>query len=88
MMYHVFVDLEKAFDRVSREVIAWDLRRQMVSKRLIRLVMALYENSRNRYMYRRYIKIYINKNKTRSDDRSFEVCGRNWSTRAEKGLLS
>ncbi len=44
-MYHVFVDLEKAFDRVPREVIAWALRRQMVSERLIKLVMALYENS-------------------------------------------
>ncbi len=29
MLYHVFVDLEKAFDRVSREVIAWVLRRSM-----------------------------------------------------------
>ncbi len=37
--------LEKAFDRVPREVIAWALRRQMVPERLIKLVMALYENS-------------------------------------------
>ncbi len=44
-MYHIFVDLEKAFDRVQREGIAWALRRQLVPKRLIRLVMALYKNS-------------------------------------------
>ncbi len=45
MLYHVFVDLEKAFDRVPREVVAWALRRQMVPERLIKLVMALYVNS-------------------------------------------
>ena len=48
MLYHVFVDLEKAFDRVPREVIAWALRRQMVPERLIKLVMALYENSKSK----------------------------------------
>ncbi len=45
MLFHVFVDIEKAFDRVPREVIAWALRRQMVPERLIKLVLALYENS-------------------------------------------
>ncbi len=45
MLYHVFVDLEKASDRVPREVIAWALIRQMVPERLIKLVMALYVNS-------------------------------------------
>ncbi len=34
-MYHVFLYLEKAFDRVPREVIAWALRRQMIPGRLI-----------------------------------------------------
>ena len=47
-LYHVFVDLEKAFDRVPREVIVWALRRQKVPENLIKLVMALYENSRSR----------------------------------------
>ncbi len=40
-----FVDFEKAFNRVPREVIAWAFRRQMVLERLIKLLMALYENS-------------------------------------------
>ncbi len=44
MLYQVSVDLEKASDRVPREIIAWALRRQMVLERLIILVMALYEN--------------------------------------------
>ncbi len=43
-VYHVFVNVEKALDRVPREVIAWTLRRQMVPEILITLVMALYEN--------------------------------------------
>jgi len=47
-LYHVFVDLEKAFDRVPREMIVWALRRQKVPENLIILVMALYENTRRR----------------------------------------
>ena len=47
-LYHVFVDLEKAFDRVPREVIRWALRRQCVPERMISLVMALYVNTRSR----------------------------------------
>ena len=47
-LYHVFVDLEKAFDRVPRKVIKWALRRQGVPERLIRLVMALYKNSKSK----------------------------------------
>ena len=44
-LFHVFVDLEKAFDRVPREVIVWALRRQGVPEKLIALVMSLYEGS-------------------------------------------
>ena len=44
-LYHIFVDLEKAFDKVPREAIQWALRRQLVPERLVRLVMALYASS-------------------------------------------
>ena len=44
-LFHVFVDLEKAFDRVPRKVIVWALRRQGVPEKLIHLVMSLYEDS-------------------------------------------
>ncbi len=47
-LYCVFVDLEKVFDRVPREVIVWALQRQKVPEYLIILVMALYENTRSR----------------------------------------
>ena len=41
-LYHIFVDLEKAFDKVPRPAIRWALRRQRVPESLIDLVMALY----------------------------------------------
>jgi len=44
-LFHVFVDLEKAFDRVPRQAIRWALRRQLVPERLIDQVMALYAQS-------------------------------------------
>jgi hypothetical protein len=40
--YHVFVDLEKAFDWVPRGIMEWALRRQGVPERLIALTTALY----------------------------------------------
>ena len=43
-LYHIFVDLEKAFDRVPRKAIQWCLRRQLVPERLVQLVMATYHN--------------------------------------------
>ena len=45
-VYHIFIDLEKAFDRVPRSAIEWALRRQLVPEKLVRLVMALYEDAR------------------------------------------
>ena len=41
-LYYAFVDLEKTFDRVPREVVRWALRKLGVNERLIRTVMALY----------------------------------------------
>ena len=41
-LYMVFVDLEKAFDCVPREVIWWSLRRKGVLKRKIKAIMEMY----------------------------------------------
>ena len=43
-LYHIFIDLEKAFDRVPRAAVQWALRRQLVPEKLKRLVMAIYED--------------------------------------------
>ena len=41
-LYYAFVDLEKAFDRVPREMVRWALRKLGVDEWLIRTVMTLY----------------------------------------------
>ena len=41
-LYYAFVDLEKEFDRVPREVVRWALRKQGMDEWHIRTVMALY----------------------------------------------
>ena len=45
-LFYVFVDLEKAFDRVPREVVEWALRKLRVEEWLVRVVMAFYEGAR------------------------------------------
>ena len=40
-----FVDLEKAFDRVPREVVAWALRKRGIEESLVRAVMASYDRA-------------------------------------------
>ena len=44
-LYHIFVDLEKAFDKVPRRVVEWALRKQLVPEYMVQLVMALYSES-------------------------------------------
>ena len=46
-LYHIFVDLEKAFDKVPIPAIRWALRRQVVPEPLIDLVSALYSETRS-----------------------------------------
>ena len=41
-LYYTFMDLEKAFDGVPREVVRWALRKLGVDEWLIRTVMVLY----------------------------------------------
>ena len=43
-----FVDLEKAFDRVSRKVVEWAMRKLGVEEWLVRAVMAMYKHARTR----------------------------------------
>ena len=45
-LYFAFVDLEKAFDRVPREVTRWALRQVGVEEWLVQTVMTMYEEAR------------------------------------------
>jgi len=45
-LYYAFVDLEKAFDRVPREVVRWALRKAGVDEWLVRTVMTMYEGAK------------------------------------------
>ena len=47
-LYMAFVDLEKAFDRVPREVLWWAMRKVGVEEPLIKLVQSMYTNARSR----------------------------------------
>ena len=44
-LFHILVELEKAFDKRPRATIELNLQRQLVPERLVRLVMGLYDNS-------------------------------------------
>ena len=45
-LFFVFVDLEKAFDRVPRKVVRWVLRQLGVEEWLVQKVMTMYERAR------------------------------------------
>jgi hypothetical protein len=47
-LYMCFVDLEKAFDRVPREVIRWALRKKGVNEKFVEAVMRLYDGARTK----------------------------------------
>ena len=40
-----FVDLEKAFDRVPREVLYWSLRQKGISEKLVRVIRSMYDGA-------------------------------------------
>ena len=48
LLFFGFVDLEKAFDRVPREVVSWSLRKMGVEEWLVRTVMTMYDKARTR----------------------------------------
>ena len=43
----MFVDLEKPFNRVLRWTLRWALRTQMIPEKLVRLILALYDDSKS-----------------------------------------
>ena len=47
-LYMAFVDLEKAFDRVPRDVIWWAMRKLGIDEWLVRLVQCMYKDVRSR----------------------------------------
>ena len=46
-VYMAFLDLEKAYDRVSREVVYWCLQRKGVPEQMTRMVQATYKEGNN-----------------------------------------
>ena len=47
-LYFAFVDLEKAFDRVPRDVVWWAMRKLGVDEWLVKVVQSMYQNTRSR----------------------------------------
>ena len=43
--YWAFVDLEKAFDRVPREVVYWSLRRKGITEKIVRIIKSMYDGA-------------------------------------------
>ena len=47
-LYFAFVDLEKAFDRIPREIIWWAMRKLGIEEWIISIVRAIHNNASNR----------------------------------------
>ena len=47
-LYFAFVDLEKAFDRVPREILWWSLRKVGVEEWVVRVVQSMYHDARSK----------------------------------------
>ena len=47
-LFICFFDLEKAFDRVSKKVIEWALKKNLVPERLVQAVMSMYKGAKTR----------------------------------------
>ena len=48
LLYLAFIDLEKAFDRVPREMIWWSMRKLKIDEWLVRIVQSMYKEVRSR----------------------------------------
>ena len=48
LVYLAFIDLEKAFDKVPREVIWWSMRKLKLDEWLVRIVQSIYKEVRSR----------------------------------------
>ena len=47
-LYICFIDLEKAFDRVPREILRWSMRKVGVEEWLIKVVEAMYRHAKSK----------------------------------------
>ena len=56
-LYMCYVDLEKAFDRASRRVMQWVLRKKGLPEILVKVVMSLYDGSKTK------VKVRLNSQK-------------------------
>ena len=68
-LFYAFVDLEKAFDRVPRDVVRWALRQLGVEEWLVQTVMVMYEKARTTVSLRihQHIRLWLFASETAAD---------------------